>query len=80
MFPSTPAVEIRPDGVFASDDGRIIWLEADTVVLAVGYKSKNELVQKLKGVAPEIYSIGDCSAPRDALDATREGMEVGLKL
>ncbi len=80
MFPSTPAVEIRPDGVFANDDGRIVWLEADTVVLAVGYKSENELVQKLKGVAPKIYSIGDCNAPRDALDATREGMEVGLKL
>ena len=80
VFPSTPAVEIRPDGVFANDDGHILWLEADTVVLATGYKSENELVEKLKGVVPEVYSVGDCNVPRDALDATREGMEMGLKV
>ena len=80
VFPSTPAVEIRPDGVFANDCGNILWLEADTVVLSVGYKSENEMIQKLKGVAPEIYSVGDCNAPHDGLEATREGMEVGLKV
>jgi hypothetical protein len=50
------------------------------VVLAVGYKSENGLVEKLKGIVPEIYSIGDCNSPRDGLDATSEGMEAGLKL
>ena len=80
LFTSTPAVEIRPDGVFANDGGDILWLEADTVVLATGYKSENELVQILKGVVPEVYSVGDCNTPRDALDATREGMEIGLKV
>ncbi len=80
VFPSTPAIEIRPDGVFANDDGRMLFLEADTVVLAVGYKSENGLVEKLKGTVPEVYSVGDCNTPRDGLDATREGMEVGLKV
>jgi 2,4-dienoyl-CoA reductase-like NADH-dependent reductase (Old Yellow Enzyme family)/thioredoxin reductase len=80
VFPGTPAVEIRPDGVFANDDGRLFWLDADSVVLAVGYKSENGLVEKLKGIVPEIYSIGDCNSPRDGLDATSEGMEAGLKL
>lgn len=79
-YPSTPAIEIRPNGVFANDDGRILWLEADTVVLAVGYKSENKLVDKLRGIVPEVYSVGDCNAPRDGLDATREGMEIGLKV
>lgn len=80
VFPSTPAVEIRPGGVFANDGGHILWIDADSVVLATGYKSENELVDKLKGIAPEVYSVGDCNTPRDGLDATREGMEVGLKL
>jgi 2,4-dienoyl-CoA reductase-like NADH-dependent reductase (Old Yellow Enzyme family)/thioredoxin reductase len=74
----TPALEIRPDGVFANDGGNILWLPADTVVLAVGYRSENGLVEELKGIVSEIYSAGDCNSPRDGLEATREGMEVGL--
>ncbi len=77
IFPHTPALEIRPDGVFANDGGNIIWLSADTVVLAVGYQPENGLVKEMKGVVPEIYTAGDCNAARDGLEATREGMEVG---
>jgi NADPH-dependent 2,4-dienoyl-CoA reductase/sulfur reductase-like enzyme len=77
IFPYTAPVEIRPDGVFANDNGRIQWLPADTVVLAVGYEPVNTLHEELKGVVAEIYTAGDCNAPRDALDSTREGMEVG---
>ena len=73
-------MEIRPDGVFADDGGEILWLPADTVVLAVGYRSEKGLAEELKGVVTEIYTAGDCNAPRDGLDATREGMEVGLKV
>ena len=50
------------------------------MILSVGYNSENEMIQKLKGVAPEVYSIGDCHAPHDGLEATREGMEVRLKV
>ena len=78
VFPHTPAQEIHPDGVFANDGGNLLWLPADTVVLAVGYKSENAIVEELKGLVPEVYTAGDCNSPRDGLDATREGMEVGL--
>ena len=80
IFPGTPAVEIRPDGVFANDDGRLFWLGGETVVLAVGYRPENGIVQELKGIVPEVYNIGDCNGPRDGLDATREGMEIGLRV
>lgn len=78
IFSHTPALEIRPDGVFANDGGNILWLPAETIVLAVGYKADNWLVKELKGIVSEIYTAGDCNSPRDGLEATREGMEVGL--
>jgi 2,4-dienoyl-CoA reductase-like NADH-dependent reductase (Old Yellow Enzyme family)/thioredoxin reductase len=78
IFSHTPALEIRPGGVFANDGGNILWLPADTVVLAVGYRSENGLVEELKGVVSEVYTVGDCNSPRDGLEANREGMEVGL--
>ena len=80
IYPGTPAFEIRPDGVFANDGGNMLWLPADTVALAVGYKPENGLFAELKHIVPEIYSIGDCNAPRDGLEATREGMEAGMKV
>jgi pyruvate/2-oxoglutarate dehydrogenase complex dihydrolipoamide dehydrogenase (E3) component len=78
IFSHTPALEVRAGGVFADDGGNILWLPADTVVLAVGYRSENGLVEELKGVVSEVYAVGDCNSPRDGLEATREGMEVGL--
>jgi 2-enoate reductase len=78
IFTHTPAIEICQDGLFANDGGNLMWLPADTIVLAVGYQPENGLAKKIKGVVSEIYTAGDCNSPRDGLDATREGMEVGL--
>jgi 2,4-dienoyl-CoA reductase-like NADH-dependent reductase (Old Yellow Enzyme family)/thioredoxin reductase len=55
------AEEITDKGVAAIDisgDRRIV--EADTVVLATGFKSNSELEEKLRGEIPEVYTIGDC--------------------
>ena len=78
IFPYTPVMEIRPNGVFANDGGNVLWLPADTVVLAVGYQPEDKLINELKGTMSNVYAAGDCKAPRDGLEATREGMEVGL--
>jgi len=80
IFSHTPALEIRPDGVFADDEGNILWLPADTIVLAVGHKSEKELTEGLRKIVPEVYAAGDCNSPRDGLEATREGMEVGQRV
>ncbi len=55
------AEEITDKGVAAVDisgDRRVV--EADTVVLATGFKSNSELEEKLRGEIPEVYTIGDC--------------------
>jgi 2,4-dienoyl-CoA reductase-like NADH-dependent reductase (Old Yellow Enzyme family)/thioredoxin reductase len=80
IFSHTPALEIYPGGVFADDGGDLLWLPADSVVLAAGYRPENGLIEELKGVVPEIFAAGDSISPRDGLDATREGMEVGLSV
>ena len=50
------------------------------MVLAVGVKPDNHLEEELKGAVPEMYAIGDCVEPRDALDAISEGAEIGRKI
>jgi NADPH-dependent 2,4-dienoyl-CoA reductase/sulfur reductase-like enzyme len=47
--------------------------DIDTVVMATGYRSDNQLFKALKGQVKEIYAIGDCKLPRRSLDAIHEG-------
>jgi NADPH-dependent 2,4-dienoyl-CoA reductase/sulfur reductase-like enzyme len=58
----------------------LFFLKADTVILAVGSKADNNLGEQLSGFMPEVYTIGDCVEPRDALVAIKEGSAVGRKI
>lgn len=74
---------IKDDGVVAEREGKTINIKGDTVVLAVGTASNNELYNILsdeKDKLGEIYLVGDALKPRKALDAIREGAETALKL
>lgn len=53
---------------------------ADTVIIAAGYKSNQNLTKKLNGKIDELYKIGDCVEVRTALEAIHEGFEVGLRI
>ena len=52
----------------------------DTIVLAAGATSINELEAQLKGQVPEIYVIGDAVKPGKILSAVEKAAGVGLKL
>lgn len=52
-------------------------IKADTVIIALGVKPKNDLIKKLGDRVQEIYSIGDCNNPRKIGDAIHEGFRVG---
>ncbi|MFH1088156.1 MAG: FAD-dependent oxidoreductase, partial [Chloroflexota bacterium] len=80
IYPDSPVYEILDNGVYVNHNRELLFLAADTVVFAVGMKSENGLVEELKGVVKEIYTIGDAVQPRDGLDAIREGAEVGRKI
>jgi len=61
------------DYVEYEKDGKISKIECDTVVIAAGYKSNNELAQALEGKVRDLSVIGDSVAPRKILTAVHEG-------
>ncbi|MEE8586141.1 MAG: FAD-dependent oxidoreductase [Acidobacteriota bacterium] len=61
-------------------EGEVEELQADTVVLALGARSENGLLERLQGKVQELYAIGDCLKPRKIGEAIHEGYKVGLKL
>ena len=78
---STKVVEIADDGVVLLDKhGKTTSRAPDTVVLAVGVMSNDELVDQVKGLVREVHVIGDAAEPRNALFALREGAEIGRKI
>jgi pyruvate/2-oxoglutarate dehydrogenase complex dihydrolipoamide dehydrogenase (E3) component len=52
----------------------------DTVALAMGTRAYNPLENAVKDVVKEVYVIGDAQKARKAIEAIREGADVGLKI
>jgi len=48
-------------------------------MLALGLRADRSLADALAN-RPEVYNIGDCVEPREALEAVHEGLEAGLEL
>ena len=73
-------LEITPDSVILNLDGEIVPFPCETVVLAVGARAEDILSGQLKGLVPEIYTIGDCVMPGNAAQATYSAARLALKL
>ncbi|MFC2019239.1 FAD-dependent oxidoreductase [Chloroflexota bacterium] len=80
LFPYSVPYNISEKGVHFINDGERMFLESDTVVLATGSRSENRLAEELKGLVPEVYTIGDCVEPRNSQAAIHEGARIGLEL
>jgi thioredoxin reductase len=81
VYTNTKVIEFLTDGVKAEKDGKEISLTGfDTIIIAVGAKSVNNLKQELDGKVPELYVIGDALEPRKAIEAIEEGASVAIKL
>jgi NADH:flavin oxidoreductases, Old Yellow Enzyme family len=79
IYPHSPLWEIYEDGVYVMNGIDPLFLKADTVVLAVGVSAQKKLLEEVEEAFPdlEIHAIGDCVEPRDAMEAIREGAEIG---
>ena len=75
-YPNSQVVEIRENGVTLVNPQELLFLRADSVVLAVGSTPENVLARELEGLVAELHCIGDCVEPRTALEAMNEGAEV----
>ena len=91
MFPDSTLESVTDNGVNIIWDGgepekkggaryEILFLKADTVVIAVGSRSEATLADQLQVLMPEVYSIGDCVEPRNVLAAIHEASEVARKI
>ena len=76
--------EINRKGVKVSrEGGKEDFLEADTVILALGLKPNPALANELKGKAPDIYLIGDVAegvGVRRIREAIASGFEISSKI
>jgi len=71
--------EINDKGAMAVDKkGKQTLIEADTIIIAVGYKSRSGIVDAMRGTAPEFMAIGDCVTPKKVLQAVRTGYDAGM--
>jgi 2,4-dienoyl-CoA reductase-like NADH-dependent reductase (Old Yellow Enzyme family)/thioredoxin reductase len=81
----TPLAEVRqilPGGtvVLARDGTEETWPGFDSIVLAVGARSRRELAEQVATFAKEVHVIGDAAKARRGLDAIRDGAEVGRRI
>jgi 2,4-dienoyl-CoA reductase-like NADH-dependent reductase (Old Yellow Enzyme family)/thioredoxin reductase len=69
---------IEKDGVILTGPGQgQMHQPADSVILALGLKPNQELLQPLKEAFKELYVIGDCQEPRKIYQAVHEGAFAG---
>jgi len=80
FYPNSPLYEIKQNGVYIDYNHELLFLEADTVVLAVGVTPQKDLMEKLKGLTTELYAIGDCVEPGNAQKAISNAAELGIRI
>jgi pyruvate/2-oxoglutarate dehydrogenase complex dihydrolipoamide dehydrogenase (E3) component len=71
-------IEILPDGVKYIQAGLEKAIRGmDTIVVAMGTRPNDALVERLRGVSRCLLVVGDAKEPRKALEAIAEGAEIG---
>lgn len=61
-------------------DWRETEIPCEVVVLASGFKPRNQLFERLRQLRIDAYAVGDCVRPRRIYDAIHEGAFVGRKV
>lgn len=80
ILTESQVLEVNTAGVKYKRNEGVQILDADTVVLAAGSQSKDDLVEDLKELNFEVQVIGDAVQPRTMLEAIHEGYLVGCKI
>jgi NADPH-dependent 2,4-dienoyl-CoA reductase/sulfur reductase-like enzyme len=81
VLTSATIVEFTGDGVIVERNGGRETIDSmDTIVLAMGTVSVNELAVEVKDIVSEIHVIGDAERPVKAMDAIAAGARVGRQI
>lgn len=81
---STKCKEIRKDGVLVETiDGKENLIQADTVVLALGYKARSNAVKTLSQAVEDnipVFTIGDCLQSAKVGEAIQQGYTAAMSI
>lgn len=80
QYVNSKVIEIAEDGILIENEGEIVKIPADTVVLALGYKPERQLAENIKRIHDHVIVIGGAVKTSNALVAVREGFDAGMKL
>lgn len=74
-------LEIKDKRVICEDAShRRHEIVADTVVACTGLRARKEIVESFKGLAPEVYTIGDCAGGNKIYNAFEDAWRAVLKM
>lgn len=75
------ASTVSEKGLSCTDkDGKEIFIEADTILLAAGMKARTASVDALRGTASNVQIIGDCDRPLNIRNSTFRAYHAGLDI
>jgi NADPH-dependent 2,4-dienoyl-CoA reductase/sulfur reductase-like enzyme len=77
---NTKVVEILDDGVVVDNGKETVTINADTVVLGLGYRPNNSLAEELKEFSDNVIVVGGAQKTSNALVAVREGFDAGISI
>ncbi len=80
IYTGTVVREVREDGVLCEKAGETVFIEADTVVCALGYRAPYAEVDELCDLVEESYIIGDCVKAGMICDAVNQGYYTALRI
>ena len=79
LFVNTKCEEITPEGVRCTDaEGKPVFVPADTEVIAIGMRPRENAAEALRDCAPEFRRIGNCVKIGQVMDSIRAGFDAGM--
>ena len=77
---SVKVKEITDKGLVIEKAGYTFLLDADTVIISVGARSRKGLAEALKGRVAELYTVGDCDKIGNAMKAIASAYDTAMKI
>lgn len=80
VLTGTKVDAITDEGVQAMDAAwNVRKIPADAVVLALGLRAEEGVIERFEEAFQKVYAVGDCVAPRRIYDAIHEGARAGRR-
>ena len=81
MLTETKVKEITKEGILVEEGEthRELFIECDTVLLALGVEEDHGLFDEIKAVFPQARLIGDATCPKGSVTRTLEAVDGGFK-